>query len=237
MRIKTIQLKLKTLFLLLLLGFAFSSCSKDDSEPENQAPNSFRLNDVADGVGLQPQLTWEAAKDADGDDVTYQVYLDTLNPPQITISRKLKVNTFNIKNALDPETTYYWRVMAKDSNRNTTESNINSFTTRDMTTAETLVGKWFYESIEGEPPLTACEKNIFLLFTKDLFLKLKNYSEGSNGECLANGESSATYELTGNNQIKVSGNGSIQTWEIQSISKTELLLDLDNSTMATFKKE
>lgn len=56
-KMKTIQLKFKTFLLLLLVGFAFASCSKDDDEVENRPPNSFTLNEVANAEDLQPKLT------------------------------------------------------------------------------------------------------------------------------------------------------------------------------------
>ena len=164
---KTFQLKFKTLFILFLVGFAFASCSKDDGdtpdpEPKNQAPNSFDLMEVADGADLQPQLSWEAAKDPDGDDVAYQVYLDSQNPPENPIASNLEINSFNVEDTLHPETTYYWKVIAKDVNGNSTESDITSFTTREMTTGEALVGKWFFENIEDEPDLSVCNKRSFM---------------------------------------------------------------------------
>ncbi len=144
-KMKTIQLKFKTFLLMLLVGFAFASCSKDDDEVENRPPNSFTLNEVANAEDLQPKLTWKAATDPEGDNVSYQVYLDTQDPPQITIVNSLGVSSFTIENALEPETTYYWKVIAKDAEGNTTESAIASFTTNDPA----IVNSLFKNNAEG----------------------------------------------------------------------------------------
>lgn len=240
---KILKFNSKTLLILFLASFAFASCSKDDSvaptpEPENQAPNSFGLIEVPDGatdIELQPQLTWEAATDPDGDAVTYQVYLDTQNPPQNSIANNLGMNTFNVEDELQPETTYYWSVIAEDVNGNTTESNIASFTSRNQTTSEALVGKWFFESIEGQPPFTTCEKKSFLQFTEDLFIQVVSYAEDSNGDCISS-TGAGTYEVIGDDQIKITANSSTQTWVIQSLTDTALVIDLNGSILHLTKE-
>ena len=240
---KKLKFNSKTFLILLLAAGTFASCSKDDSvtptpEPENQAPNSFALIEVADGasdIGLQPQLTWEAATDPDGDQVTYQVYLDTQNPPQTFIANNLGMNTLNIEEPLQPETIYYWRVIAEDANGNTTESDISSFTSRDMTSAEAIVGKWFFGSIAGEQPLTVCQKNSFFIFSAELFLKIEQYDEDSNGDCVKIVEGTGTYEVVGDDQIKITSNNNTQTIGIQSLTDTELILDISGTIYTLLK--
>lgn len=239
---KTIQLKYKSIFLLLLTGLAFSGCSSDDNEVKNQAPNSFSLIEVADGatnIGLNPQLSWEAATDQDGDAVKYQVYLDTQNPPQTSIANNLGVNTLSVQNALLPETTYYWKVIAKDANGNTTESNLASFNTRDKTTEEAIIGKWFLESQDGTEA-SICQKTTFFLFTENHFFQLKFYSEDSNGDCLETSNVSSTYEVIDNNHVKLIGigsNGESSILEIQSLTETELVLIGVGASVITLTKE
>lgn len=242
LKMKSIQFKFKSIVLLLLTSIAFGGCSSDDSEIKNQAPNSFNLIAVADGatnVGLSPQLTWEAATDSDGEAVTYQVYLDTQNPPQTSIANNLGVNSFSVQNALLPETTYYWKVIAKDTNGNTTESNLASFSTRDKTTEEAIIGKWFFESQDGTE-VSICEKNSFFLFTEDLFFQLKAYGEDSIGDCIETSNISATYEIIDNNHVKLIGigsNGESSFLEIQTLTETELVLIGVGASVVTLTKE
>ncbi len=222
---------------LLIMVLLTVSCSSDDGD-ENQAPGSFTLNEVTDGADLKPQLTWETATDPDGDDVSYQVYFDTENPPQITIANQLAISSFTIDNALELETTYYWKVIAKDTEGNTTESDIASFTTRDKTTAEAIVGKWFFDSVEGEGPLTACYKNSFILFTEDLLYQIVFYTEDNAGNCVKNGNETGTYKVNGNKLsiINDDGDGDTSIAVIESLTDTELVID-DHGTNNTFKKE
>jgi len=55
---KTLQIKFKTLLILLLMSCVFHSCSSDDDSgiptPENQAPNSFNLLEVGDATTPSP---------------------------------------------------------------------------------------------------------------------------------------------------------------------------------------
>jgi|SRR5690606_1380041 len=221
--------------ILLCSAILLFSCSKDD-EPGNRPPKSFKLIEVADGatdVELQPQLKWEAATDPDGDKVSYQLYLDADNPPQTSIANNLDVNTLTIEDALQPKTTYYWKVVAKDINGKTTESDVFSFTTREKTTEETLIGKWFYESIEGRPPLSDCNKQSFFHFTTDLSLRIETRSQDSYSEiCGMVSSSDFTYELNGN--IITLDNG--ENIVIGSITDTELVC-LIGGRYYTFRKE
>ena len=236
-KIKSMQSKFKTL-LFLLLAFTLSNCSSDDSVA-NQAPNSFNLIDVADGatdISLQPQLSWEAATDPDGDSVTYQVYLDTQNPPQTSIANNLNAKTFSVENEIQPEVDYYWKVIAKDSNGNATESDIASFTSRELTTAEAILGKWFFDSQAGQPPLPECKKSSFLKFTDDLFLQLTGYGENTNGDCVVENSNNGTYEVIGRYEIEITIDGSAEIWDIISRSETELVLETPSSRVTLIKE-
>lgn len=225
---------LKYAGLLLCSTLLLISCSKKD-EPINRPPNSFSLIEVPNGatdVGLQPQLKWEAATDPEGDQVTYQVYLGAQNPPQTSIVNNLNVNTLTIEDALQPETTYYWKVVAKDTQGNTTESNVASFTTREKTTEEAIVGKWFYESISGQPPLSACNKRSFKRFTTELSVHDEVYSQDGGKVCEITSSVVRSYEINGN---KITIDNGV-TRVIESITDTELVL-LISGYHYTFRKE
>ncbi|MEO9076336.1 MAG: hypothetical protein ABI263_03460, partial [Gelidibacter sp.] len=71
----------------ILIAFIsiLSSCSSDDDSVKNQAPNAFNLIEVTDGATnsvLNPTFSWNSTTDPDGDAITYDLYLDTVNPPK-----------------------------------------------------------------------------------------------------------------------------------------------------------
>jgi hypothetical protein len=239
---KISQIKFKTLILLLLVNFAFTSCSKDDGEipePENQAPSNFNLINVADGatnVDLEPAFSWNAAIDPDGDAVSYDLYLGTSNPPTTLAGSNLNTTTYTPQDNLDFEASYYWKVVAKDGNQNKTETGVASFTIRDMTTEEAIVSKWFLESQEGQPAFTECKKNTFFHFKEGLVLQVLNYGKDGNGNCTETDDSTYSYKFIRSNHIEISDSSETVIWRIQSLTKTELVLDANGSTV-TFKKE
>ncbi|EGV42358.1 hypothetical protein BZARG_2557 [Bizionia argentinensis JUB59] len=234
---KIFKNKFNFLLFSLLLGFVLNSCSSDDDGSiANQAPNNFNVVDVANDADLQLQLSWETATDPEGDAISYQVYLDTQNPPQMAIANNLNATTYSIQTDLQPETTYYWMVIAKDANGNTTQSNIDTFTTRELTTGETLIGKWYFESQAGSPPLSECKKNAFINFTDDFFFQLSNYDEDINGDCTLLNSLNGTYQVIDRFQFEISVNGNTEVWNIQTISSTELVVNY-NGIIITFIKE
>lgn len=96
----------------------------------NNAPESVVLTSPANeavGVSIDMPLEWMAAADSDNDEVSYDVYLDTNNPPAI------KVGTDNMGVSFQPtlqtNTLYYWKVVSKDGSGGLAESEIWSFST------------------------------------------------------------------------------------------------------------
>jgi hypothetical protein len=131
-----------------------TACSKDDGgsgndplpNPENHAPESFSLMNVADGsVDVQPNPTfsWDTTTDPDGDTVTYDFFLDTQAEPQIKMDTDIETTTFKVPDslALCRVRTYYWKVVAKDGKGGETPSEIFSFTTRTLNDAEQITNK------------------------------------------------------------------------------------------------
>ena len=230
------KINLKTLFYLLLIGFVFTSCSSDDDAvANNQAPNDFLLEQVADGVDLQPQLTWQSAIDPDGDAVTYQVYLDTQNPPLTSITNNLGVNAYGVQEELIPETTYYWMVVAKDSSGNTTNSNIGSFTTRDFTTEELLQNIWFMYSVNGEVE-TECNQLTNVEFTSGMLYEEAVYDLVDNGNCEVSYYMLGTYNFTDNSNLSIDFGEYVEVWEILSITQTELMVVVNNDNTLVLKR-
>jgi len=91
--------------------------------PQNPNPSNSSINRFPE-VGL----VWDCV-DPDGDHITYDVYLDTDNDPATIIATDL-VDAALLTNNLLYGTTYYWKVVAKDSNGATTEGPIWKFVTQ-----------------------------------------------------------------------------------------------------------
>lgn len=127
--------------------------------------------------------------------------------------------------------------LGEDADESTSEANSASSSIGELTTAEAITGKWFYNSIEGRPPLSDCTKKTFFQFKEDLGLKTKPYAENrSNGNCVAGSSINGTYEVVGDNQIKVTQNGTTETWKIQSLTKTGLGVERDGRTLTLTKE-
>ncbi|WP_165389039.1 kelch-like protein [Aquimarina brevivitae] len=128
--------------LLLLLGLSLSNCSSDDNDANNLPPQSFSLIGVTDGaieVDVLPTFRWENAIDPEGQAVTYRILLDTNSTPQAVLSEGITSTSFTASNRLLLATQYYWRIEATDASGNTTQSDIYSFTTRNLNLTDNLV--------------------------------------------------------------------------------------------------
>lgn len=140
---------LKTLLILLILSTTIQ-CSKDDpaSEPiaqpepdpdptptpENNIPTAAILVSPeanAINVAVNPTFTWEAATDADGDTITYEVYADNSSDPSILIGTTMETS-FEPSERLGLKENFNWKVVANDGNGGQSGSTISSFETRDI---------------------------------------------------------------------------------------------------------
>lgn len=72
-------------------------------------------------------LEW-SANDVENDALTYNVYLDTVNPPSTIVSESQSDKTY-VVNPLTASTTYYWRVAVKDTKGGQSIGQVWSFTT------------------------------------------------------------------------------------------------------------
>ena len=185
---------------------------------------------------LQPQLSWEATTDPDGDVINYNLYISTENPPTNKMASDLTTTYYNIQDSLDFEATYYWKVIAKDNQGNTTESSVASFKTRSQTVEELLVGKWFFESIEGNPPITECQKQGFYQFLENGTFLGMGFDVDNNGDCISNSSSTGTYLIINNNQIEVITNGQNNTLQIITLTNEQLVVG-SIGIIITLKKE
>ena len=89
-----------------------------DPEPSNNAANqSVNMN-----------VSWTCS-DPENDPLTYDVYFGSTTSPGLATSN-ITNPTFN-PGGLDENTTYYWKIVAKDDHNNTTEGPVWQFTTGD----------------------------------------------------------------------------------------------------------
>ncbi|MEM8765618.1 MAG: kelch repeat-containing protein [Bacteroidota bacterium] len=133
-----LKIKDKPLFVSSLLIFVLS-CGNDDNslnpQQKNNPPIAFELLSVANSstaIDVIPEFTWEEALDVDGDQVLYDIFLDTDPNPSIVLSRDLSTNSFQIVQRLSLYERYYWKVIARDGNGGITESETFSFETRGL---------------------------------------------------------------------------------------------------------
>jgi fibronectin type 3 domain-containing protein len=76
--------------------------------------------------GSSITLSWTAV-DADNDNLSYDVYLGTSNPPTQKVALELAASSF-VANSLSANTKYYWYVVVKDSKGGTTIGPVWDFT-------------------------------------------------------------------------------------------------------------
>jgi hypothetical protein len=123
--------------------------------PGNRPPNPPTLISPADSSANSPTavtLSWTCT-DPDNDPLSYDVYLDKSNPP-ISIVSANQISTNLLRNRLDAGSTYYWKVIAKDSLGGSTPSAVWMFTTPayaqtwnmsdDYSTTNNPNGVWSY---------------------------------------------------------------------------------------------
>ena len=124
------------IFLLLACGGGENGVESNPEPEVNLPPANFSLLEVANNeinVTLNPELKWETARDPNSDNVTYDVLLDdnSQNPSTI-IASNLQTTNLLLDVSLQFNTSYSWKVIARDSKGATANSEIFSFNTRDL---------------------------------------------------------------------------------------------------------
>ncbi len=74
-------------------------------------PHDPYPEDGESGVPTGVELRWEC-EDKDGDELSYDLYLDTVDPPQKKIAERIRENRFYVE--LEEGERYYWKVVAYD---------------------------------------------------------------------------------------------------------------------------
>ncbi len=101
--------------------------------PANQLPSMSSTPtpvDDAIGVSLSPILNWSCS-DHDNDPLTYDVYFGIDNPPLSRVSSG-QSSTFLTRNGLNNNTTYFWKVVSKDSHNDSAISPVWQFITSEF---------------------------------------------------------------------------------------------------------
>lgn len=136
----------------LVLGV--KGCGSDGPTESGNAPPLPAVMDQLTGAPpqgssgqlIRPVLSWTCT-DADGDPLSYDLYLGTDSPPPL-ISADRITQCF-VAGPLDYNTTYFWYVVAKDGHGNQSRSEIWSFRTR----SEPLLCSASASQTIGPPPL------------------------------------------------------------------------------------
>ncbi|MFO8130270.1 MAG: FISUMP domain-containing protein [Bacteroidales bacterium] len=118
------------LIILCALAGAFS-CQKDndDNGDTNQPPgipSNPTPKDGSTGQSLSFTASWTCT-DPNQDPLTYDVYLGISDPPALVQEHSI-TNTYDVSN-LQLNTTYYWKIVARDDKDLTTEGPVWEFTT------------------------------------------------------------------------------------------------------------
>lgn len=100
-------------------------CIKNINAPPFLPLNPFPPDDT-DNQCLNIMLSWYCS-DPENDSLTYDVYFGTINPPEL-ISSGQTDSSYN-PGTLLYNTTYYWKIVARDNQSNQTEGPVWSFST------------------------------------------------------------------------------------------------------------
>jgi len=109
--------------IILILG----ACAYIQINHVPQEPSNPRPYDGETDVSLTPTLTWDICSDPDGDIVTYDVYFGKSPYPSL-VETDLSTNEFS-PGVLEANTTYYWKIVAKDEHGSKAIGPIWHFTT------------------------------------------------------------------------------------------------------------
>jgi len=104
----------------------FTTPNSPPDAPSNPTPEMGAQNQP-----LYPMLGWQLSADPDpGDTVTYTVFLGTVYPPATIVSADQTTTDYQTSK-LPPNTTHYWRVIARDNHGASASSPVWNFTTGD----------------------------------------------------------------------------------------------------------
>jgi len=123
----------------------------------NNPPNPPTTSVPANGAGNRPvnqTLNWTPGGDPDGDAVTYDVYFGTGNPPTTKVSTSQSGTSYDPPGDLNYATTYYWKVVAKDSRGAVTSGSPWNFTTAGANNPSPGLEAYFPQIAVVNQPIT-----------------------------------------------------------------------------------
>lgn len=97
------------------------------NHPPHTPSSPSPVNEATD-VSVNARLSWSGGDPDAGDIVTYDLYLDTNNPPITRVSEN-QLGAFYPTSGLAYSTLYYWKIVARDPHGAQTEGPVWSFTT------------------------------------------------------------------------------------------------------------
>ena len=108
--------------------------SSGENQPPNEPSNPNPTNGET-GVLLNQNLSWTGGDPNSGDTVTYDIYFGTTTPPPQVVSNQ-SATTYN-PGIMNPNTKYYWKIVAWDNHGASTPGVIWDFTTKENTPPNT----------------------------------------------------------------------------------------------------
>jgi len=128
--------------LTIIFGFTlFVIYSCNDSGPTidntnttgNHAPelpkNPFPHNDTTNVPRYNLTVSWTCEDPDAGDTVKFDIKMANINPPDLTLVSNITTPYYAVPFLLAADTTFYWRVVAKDNHGAVTSGSIWKFTT------------------------------------------------------------------------------------------------------------
>ncbi|MGI9548335.1 MAG: Kelch repeat-containing protein [Flavobacteriaceae bacterium] len=114
-------------------GKGGESVSETYTFTTNAPPSAIILeipvNNALNQDPVDVEFKWEVPSDPDGDQVVFDFYLDQNSNPTTLVYTDFTDLPYSPQERLESESTYYWKVVAKDGKGGSTVSEIRSFST------------------------------------------------------------------------------------------------------------